>query len=150
VSTFLCNLYINPHSDVSGLKRHLWFAQPTPFMAPPSPWEDTLHCRLRHFHGNNKKPLSRCSRCHYECHLPVSIVTSGYLLYLLHQGCRRIRETSGRLKQTLQNLRGMDDKSGIHQLREIHSLSGSHCTSYCLDDKMGRVFSTHGNEELWI
>jgi hypothetical protein len=48
----------------------------------------------------------------------------------------------------LENLRAMDDKSGIDQLSEIHSLSGSHYASYCLDDKMGGVFSTHGNEEL--
>ena len=42
----------------------------------------------------------------------------------------------------------MDDKSDVDQLREIHSLLRSHYASYCLDDKMGGVFSTHGSEEL--
>jgi hypothetical protein len=42
----------------------------------------------------------------------------------------------------------MDDRSGFDQLREIHSLLGYRYTSYCLDDEMGGVFSTHGSEEL--
>jgi hypothetical protein len=38
----------------------------------PSPKEDTLHCRLRHFQEENKKSLSQCSRL-----LPLGLPSTG-------------------------------------------------------------------------
>jgi len=61
------------------------------------------------------------------------------------QNVRDVWQTNVEIRESY---RVMDDKSYIDQLRDIHSLLGSHYASYCLDDKMGGVFSIHGCEKL--